>query len=37
MSAPRLAKDVNYWLKKGKTGKDVCLYTHDDMDGIKYF
>lgn len=34
MSAPRLATDVNYWLKKGKSGKNVCLITHDDMDGI---
>lgn len=33
-SAPRLPKDENYWLKKGKTGKNVCLITHDDMDGI---
>ena len=32
-SAPRLPKDVNYWLKKGKSGKDVCLILHDDMDG----
>ena len=34
MSAPRIPNDVNYWLKKGKVGKDVMLYTHDDMDGI---
>jgi len=33
-SAPRLPNDVNYWLKKGKSGKDVCLIFHDDMDGI---
>ena len=33
-SAPRLPKDVNYWLKKGKSGKDVCLIFHDDMDGL---
>jgi len=23
-----------YWAKKGKDGKKVALYTHDDMDGI---
>jgi len=33
-SAPRLPNDVNYWLKKGKSGKDVCLIIHDDMDGV---
>ena len=33
-SAPRLPKDVNYWLKKGKSGKNVCLIIHDDFDGI---
>ena len=33
-SAPRIPKDVNYWLKKGKSGKDVCLIFHDDMDGV---
>jgi hypothetical protein len=33
-SAPRLPNDVNYWLKKGKSGKDVCLIFHDDLDGI---
>jgi len=34
MAAPKLPKDINYWLKKGKSGKDVCLITHDDLDGI---
>jgi hypothetical protein len=34
MSAPRLVNDVNYWLKKGKSGKNVCIITHDDLDGI---
>ena len=24
----------DYWIKKGKIGKKVALYTHDDMDGI---
>lgn len=23
-----------YWIKKGKDGKKVALYTHDDLDGI---
>jgi hypothetical protein len=26
--------DEEYWIKKGKDGKKVALYTHDDMDGI---
>jgi len=34
MAAPRLTNDVNYWLKKGKSGKDVCILTHNDLDGI---
>jgi len=33
-SAPRLPKSEEYWKKKGKSGKDVCLIFHDDMDGI---
>ena len=33
-SAPRLPKKESYWKNKGKTGKDVMIYTHDDMDGI---
>ena len=33
-TAPRLPKNEEYWRKKGKTGKDVMIYTHDDMDGI---
>ena len=33
-SSPRLPKKLDYWVKKGKSGKDVALYTHDDMDGI---
>ena len=33
-AAPRLPKKLDYWLKKGKKGKDVMIYTHDDMDGI---
>jgi len=34
MSAPRITNDINYWRKKGKSGKDVCIITHDDLDGI---
>ena len=33
-ASPRLPKDEKYWLRKGKEGKKVALYTHDDMDGI---
>lgn len=33
-ASPRLPKSEEYWLKKGKEGKKVALYTHDDMDGI---
>jgi hypothetical protein len=33
-ASPRLPKNVDYWKKRGKIGKDVALYTHDDMDGI---
>ena len=33
-ASPRLPVDEKYWLKKGKEGKKVALYTHDDMDGI---
>lgn len=33
-ASPRLPVDENYWLRKGKKGKKVALYTHDDMDGI---
>ena len=29
-----LPTDEEYWKRKGKNGKDVALYTHDDMDGI---
>jgi hypothetical protein len=29
-----LPTDEEYWKRKGKSGKDVALYTHDDMDGI---
>jgi len=33
-SAPRLPKDVKYWTDQGKSGKDVCLVFHDDLDGL---
>lgn len=33
-AAPRLPKSEDYWLKRGKIGKKVALYTHDDLDGI---
>jgi hypothetical protein len=33
-SATRLPNSEDYWLKKGKKGKYVALYTHDDLDGI---
>ena len=33
-ASPRLPKSEEYWLKKGKEGKKVAMYTHDDMDGI---
>jgi hypothetical protein len=29
-----LDTDKEYWIEKGKDGKKVALYTHDDMDGI---
>lgn len=32
--APRLPVKEEYWIKKGKIGKKVALYTHDDLDGI---
>jgi hypothetical protein len=33
-SSIRFPNDLEYWKKKGKKGKDVIIYTHDDMDGI---
>jgi len=37
-SSPRIPrlnqKGLDYWKNKGKNGKDVMIYTHDDMDGI---
>jgi len=33
-ASPRLPKSEEYWLKRGKEGKKVALYLHDDMDGM---
>lgn len=33
-AAIKFPTDIEYWRKKGKRGKDVIIYTHDDMDGI---
>jgi hypothetical protein len=33
-ASPRLPVAEDYWIRKGKSGKKVALYTHDDMDGI---
>ena len=33
-SAVRLPNSEDYWLRLGKKGKYVALYTHDDLDGI---
>ena len=34
-AAPRIPNSPEYWIKKlGKKGKDVMIYTHDDLDGI---
>lgn len=33
-SAARLSDSEDYWLNKGKKGKYVALYSHDDLDGI---
>ena len=33
-ASPRLPEELEYWLKKGKKGKKVALYTHDDLDGV---
>ena len=34
MAAPRIPNSTDYWEKKGKKGKDVMIYTHDDLDGV---
>ena len=33
-SAPRIPNSEEYWKKKGKIGKEVMIYFHDDLDGI---
>jgi len=33
-SAPSINNDKDYWIKKGKEGKKVMIYFHDDLDGI---
>ena len=33
-AAPRIPVSEEYWTKRGKDGKNVALYTHDDLDGI---
>jgi len=33
-SAPRITNSEDYWIKKGKIGKEVMIYFHDDLDGI---
>jgi hypothetical protein len=33
-SSPRLPIKEEYWTRRGKSGKKVALYTHDDLDGI---
>jgi len=33
-AAPRLPVKEEYWTKRGKSGKKVALYGHDDLDGI---
>jgi len=33
-SAPSIPSKLEKWLEKGKKGKEVMLYTHDDLDGI---
>ena len=30
----KIPKNVEYWLSKGKRGKECIIYTHDDLDGI---
>ncbi len=32
--APTINNSLNYWLSKGKTGKDCMIYFHNDLDGI---
>jgi ribosomal 50S subunit-recycling heat shock protein len=34
MSAIKIPNNIKYWINKGKTGKDVFIHTHNDLDGI---
>jgi len=33
-SAPTINNDREYWLRKGKIGKECMIFFHDDLDGI---
>lgn len=33
-SAPRIPNKLEYWLRKGKSGKNVAIFFHDDCDGV---
>jgi len=33
-NAPRIPNSEEYWIKKGKDGKKVMIYFHDDLDGV---
>lgn len=33
-SSIKFPTSIEYWRNKGKRGKDVIIYTHDDLDGI---
>lgn len=33
-SAPTIHNDLEYWVRRGKIGKQCMIYFHDDLDGI---
>lgn len=33
-SAPRIPKSEEYWIDKGKIGKNAIIHFHDDLDGL---
>ena len=33
-SSIKFPNSLDYWIEKGKRGKDCIIYTHDDLDGI---
>ena len=33
-ASPKIPNSIEYWTNKGKDGKNVMLYFHDDMDGL---